>query len=326
MKLKPTIEMRKLLVALLLPAAFSATAQLNNGLVGHWTFTAGNTADISGNMHDGTIQGTVTGTTDRSGGSGCAMLFPGTASRIAVPYSTDFDIAPSGAFTISLWYQGGSVEAGDLEYLFAKRDPAMGNHNSDYSVDLYDLNRVLGSVGDQGALWSTIVPPVPDPVWHHVAYIYANGLQQIWLDNVQVADTMQQAVVSQSGQGIIIGERFEGAIDDIRFYDRDLSAIEVGLLFQETASCTSTGIATSAAPSITVAPNPTNGTLTLYNPSFANPRLRQIELFDATGRPVYSSTAKASTTTLHLDEFPNGLYLLRIGTGTDAVVRRIVKQ
>lgn len=255
------------------------------------------------------------------------MLFPGTASHIAIPYSTDFDVAPSGAFTISLWYQGGSAEGGDLEYLFAKRDPAIGNYNSDYALKLYDLNRVLGSVGVDDHLWSPVIPPMPDPVWHHVAYIYANGIQQIWQDNIlQVSDSIQQAVVSQSAQGIIIGERFEGAIDDIRFYDRDLSAMEVGLLFQETASCTSTGIATSAAPSITVAPNPTSGTLTVYNPSLANPRLRQIELFDATGRPVYSSTAKASTTTLHLDEFPNGLYLLRIGTGTDAVVRRIVKQ
>jgi hypothetical protein len=224
-------------------------AQLNVGLKAHWTFGAGSTADISGNGHDGTVLGNVTTTTDRDGNPGCAMLFPGDTSEISVPFSSDFDIAPTAAFTVSLWYQGGSVAPGDLEWLFAKRTASNGIYSNDYAVSLYDLNRVLGTLGGNGDLWSPVMPPVPDAQWHHVAYVYDNGVQQIWQDDIlQAWDSTQQVLVGQSGQGIIIGEHFQGAIDDIRFYDRDLTTAEIGLLYQEPASCSIMGIAEPVAP------------------------------------------------------------------------------
>lgn len=318
--------MRKLLLALFIPSLLSATAQLNVGLKAHWTFGAGSTIDVSGNGHDGTVLGNVTTTIDREGGFGCAMLFPGDTSAISVPFSGDFDISPIGAFTISLWYQGGSVAPGDLEWLFAKRTASNGNYSNDYAVCLYDLNRVLGSLGDNG-LWSPVEPAVPDTQWHHVAYLYNNGVQQIWQDNIlQSWDSTQQVLVGQSGQNIIIGEKFQGAIDDIRFYDRDLSTAEIGLLFQESASCSSMGIAESMASTITIAPNPTTGAVTVDFGAFTPGSVHQLELFDAIGRSVKRYSVRGTATTLHLDDLPNGLYLITVLDGGQSLQHRIVKQ
>lgn len=319
------LDMRKLILPILgICLSTGIHAQLSLGLLGHWTFSSGSTLDLSGQANHATIMGSVGTTADRDGNAGCAMQFDGTTSNVSVPFSPDFDRAPADAFTISLWYQGGSSEAGDLEWLFSKRTVATGFASADYAVALYDLNRVLGTVGDNGSLWSPVMPPVPDPQWHHVAFIYNNGYQQLWLDNaLVVADSTQQNMVNQSTQGITIGEHFTGAMDDIRYYDRAVSALEVDLLFQEDANCaTTTGLAELSAATISVAPNPTTDVLTVQLPK-ANGTL---ELFDATGRNVLRRSVNNTTTTLQLGHLTNGVYLLRYGNGANAVVTRITKR
>lgn len=319
--------MRPFLILLLASLTITASAQLDLGLLAHWTFTAGGVVDVSGNGHDAVVVGAVTGTADRAGGSGCAKLFTGVSDHLAVPFSPAFDLAAEDAFTISIWYQGGSAEAGDHESLFARRDPSGSPFTTDYSVNLYDLNRVLGSVGEQGYLWSPVEPPIPDAQWHHVAYIYSNGIQQIWQDNVlQAWDSTQQAFISQSTEGLVLGQYFEGAMDDIRFYDRALNPAEVALLYQEPAVCGSTGMAELGISGVALSPNPARDLLTVYLPgaAFAQPRL--LELFDATGRSVQRLQATGNTVTLPLADLPSGLYLLRIGSGASALVERVLVQ
>ncbi|MEZ4740536.1 MAG: LamG-like jellyroll fold domain-containing protein [Flavobacteriales bacterium] len=251
------------------------------------------------------------------------MQFPGTTSHVAIPFSADLDVEATDAFTISLWYQGGSEEMGDLEWLFAKRAAGSSWNTTDYALSLYDLNRVLAS-GSNGELWSPVMPPIPDPTWHHLAYRYNNGIHHIWLDNVLVgSDSTQQVTVGQSAQGITIGEQFEGAMDDIRYYGRALSAEEVELLYQEDAACTiGTGLSEAAAPVLSATPNPATDLLTVQLPTAGG----TLELFDATGRSVHRLAVTDRTAVLSLGHLPKGMYLLQYGSGAGAVVQRIAKR
>ena len=61
---------------LLLTLSTCASAQLTNGLKGHWTFGSDHT-DGSGNGHNATTAGTVAFTMDRLGSPNCAVLFHG---------------------------------------------------------------------------------------------------------------------------------------------------------------------------------------------------------------------------------------------------------
>ncbi len=315
--------MRTLSLTLALTLLSSAHAQLDLGLLGHWTFTASSTVDLSGQNNNGSIFGEVLPTTDRGGASDCALLFPGDGSHVYIPYSADLDRAPSDAFTISLWYQGGSPEVGDLEWLFSKRNPGSGWNATNYALCLYDLNRVLCLAGNTGSLWSPIEPPIPDTQWHNLAYIYANGYQQVWLDNqLVIADPLQQHFVTQSNHGVTIGENFSGAMDDIRFYDRALSPQEVDLLFQETSSCSTNGLAEQTAAAFLVMPNPATDVLTVQVQNATG----LLELFDATGRSVQRITVRGTTSTLDLGHLNSGLYLLRYSNGSEAVVQRIIKR
>ena len=75
-----------------------------------------------------------------------------------------------------------------------------------------------------------------------------------------------------------------------------------------------------------VLPNPNTGqfSVQLHFPTAADYRMM---IFDGTGRPVYeSSDRQVLTTTVRpdLDNLSAGIYLLRLESGTQTVVRRIV--
>lgn len=316
--------MKNTLLLLALGAAIGTNAQLNVGLKAHWTFSGG-TNDISGNGHDGTIEGTVTPATDRAGNAGCAFAFPGDSSRIDVPFHGDFDIAPAGEFTMSLWYQGGSPEMGDLEWIFRKRNTPGFYHSWNYALALYDVNRGLYMGGDDQSLWSNVIPSFPDPAWHNLVGVYSNGIHQLWLDNVlQASDSNQTLFISQSAEGISIGETFTGLVDDIRFYDRALTSSEVGLLFAETSSC-ATAVEDGEAFTVSIAPNPASDVIIIRASDALPANMRAIVLTDATGRLVRRATLRASGGDVDVHALPDGLYFLRIGAGDGAIVKKVIK-
>jgi hypothetical protein len=316
--------MRKTLLLMMACGWTLANAQLNVGLKAHWIFSGGS-GDVSGNGHDGTIVGSVVPGPDRAGNPSCALAFPGDNSHIDVPFHSDFNIAPTGEFTLSLWYQGGSPNAGDLEWIFRKRNTPGFYHSWNYALALYDINRGLYFGGDDGQLWSNVIPSIPDPQWHNLVGVYNNGIHQLWLDNVlQVSDSSQTLFLSQSDQGISIGETFMGLVDDIRFYDRALSVPEVGLLFAEPAAC-ATAVEEQEALSVSIGPNPASDVITIRANGTLPMAMRAIELTDATGRLVRHASARAAGGEVDVRELPEGLYFLRIGSGAAAIVKKVVK-
>lgn len=316
--------MKRTLLLASLACATCTYGQLDVGLKAHWTFS-GSTVDITGNGHDGTIDGVVTSTTDRNNQANCAFAFPGDTSHIAIPFGNDFDIAPGGAYTLSLWYQGGSIENGDLEWLFRKRNTPPLYVFWNYGLALYDLNKPIYFCGNDQQLWAENEPANPDLQWHNLVGVYADGTHQLWLDNVLIAaDTSQVFFVTQSQQGCVIGEGFAGSIDDIRFYDRALDANEVGLLFAEASSC-ATAVDEVEAFSVSIAPNPASDVISIRTNTVLPVNMRTIELLDATGRSVRRMPLRASGGELDVRELIDGLYFLRIGTGDGAIVKKVVK-
>ncbi|MEO6133438.1 MAG: LamG-like jellyroll fold domain-containing protein, partial [Saprospiraceae bacterium] len=236
-----TISMIRKLIAgafFLLTIPVTLNSQLSLGLKAYYSFQ-GNVSDHSGNGNDGVLVGNPILTQDRFGISECAYYFPGTSNDyIQVNYSADFDIDSLGAFSISLWYQGGTVSEGDYEILFEKPNDDVSPYPSDYSLALYDLNKPgLGS-NYRPIVSAFFDPPIPDTSWHHVVGIYDNRNWYFFEDNSFVdMDTSQEYVIFQSSNNIIIGKNFEGVIDDIRFYNRALNPFDIYEIFHLQSSC-----------------------------------------------------------------------------------------
>ena len=215
---------RLLAVGLLLFGLVSiARADLTSGLVAYYPFD-GNASDMSGNGNDGTVNGATPGA-DRHGASGKAYGFDGSNDYIQMGNDDSLNVSSSSPFTFGFWFKPGSSQAGGItikngQYGFQWQ-------GSSSSVRYYDNTyRNSGKTS-----WNL-------NEWHHMAmvqtgshlYLYVNGQP-----DSNHSTTYNPALVSDS---LYIGKHptyfgaFDGSIDEVRIYNRALSAVEVAALYQ----------------------------------------------------------------------------------------------
>ena len=71
-----------------------------------------------------------------------------------------------------------------------------------------------------------------------------------------------------------------------------------------------------------VYPNPTNNLITIE----AHTTISKFELFDIQGRSIISKTPNVSTTTISLENYSCGVYLLKVTTERGTSIEKIVKK
>ena len=284
--------------------------QVNNGLKAYYPFS-GDAIDLSG-KNNGILIGKPVLTTDRFGMKDCAYLFPGDAlNYIRVNYDSVFDVSPQGAFSIILWYQGGSAATADYEQLFQKGDPSNTN-NFGYSLALYDINQVVFGNGLQG-LWSRNVNfQFPDTNWYNIVAIYENKNWYLYKNTVLVdSDTSRKYDIQKANNNISIGKKFAGKIDDIRFYDRALNTSEIGQIYKLSSSCQVTSNADFHTKStINIYPNPSDSKFTLQlKESSEN---INISVYNLTGAELLKYNFNGDNIVIDLSSYQNGFYLVKI--------------
>jgi Concanavalin A-like lectin/glucanases superfamily len=176
--------------------------------------------DASGNGNNGTLQGGASWTT--SGRYGNAISFNGTNAYVNVPNSSSLQLTT--AMTLEAWINA-SVRTGVWRDVIYK-----GNDNYYLEGDSTSSKPVTGgkNIGDlfgTGALATN--------TWIHVAGTYDGATVRLYVNGVQVSSRAQTGtmVVStnalQIGGDSIYGQYFPGKIDEIRIYNRTLSAAEI---------------------------------------------------------------------------------------------------
>ena len=320
--------MREKYIAVLiffLTLAGNSFSQLSNGLKAYYPFEA-NLSDQSGNGNDGLLIGSPMPTQDRFGITDCAYYFPGGSNDyIRVNFSPDFAIDSLGAFSISLWYQGGSVNEGDYEILFEKPNPDVSPYPSDYTLALYDLNKPgLGS-NYRPIVGAVFDPPIPDPDWHHVVGIYDSKNWYFYEDNILVqSETSQEYSIFQSMNDLVIGKRFQGVIDDIRFYNRAISFSEINEIFHLPSSCIPTGTKEMDNIQYAIYPNPTKDILHISSSN--QMKTGNIAVFNSLGKKLIDKpNYQFSVDMLNVSEWPEGIYFVQIYAQQQKSVTKLVK-
>jgi len=259
---------RKILIAailLLLPVCVGLTSatvlqsgSLNVGLVGYWSFdeSSGNlAADSSGNGRNGTL---VRNPIWTPGISGSALQFNATdngndGDDPKVLIGRTFDIAAL-PFTLTAWVH--PDDFADWRAIFSKRDSAISN------AMRFDVGLSMGT-GQVYVYTGSLVlfshaPPLG--TWTHVAVVasatdtrlYFNGVLQETAAAVALG-TSATANTAIGGTGEEGGDNdpFKGTIDELRVYNRTLSALEVlqlwSLATSGIVSVSTTNITTSGA-------------------------------------------------------------------------------
>jgi len=222
------------------PATYTATYTAppppppppTNGLVGAYALSEGSgtaTADLSGAGHNGTL---INGPAWSSGKYGNGLSFDGVNDYIelADPGSFNFGTAD---FTIEAWVQRTGGLGGHGREILSKTPPTSWTSGS---KEFYfnDANRLAFGSFDTPEVASSAT--ITDTNWHHVAVTFQASTKQVklYIDGVQDGAGNLNLQPDGSGRvarvgavGISPTQYFAGKLDEIRIYQRVLTASEI---------------------------------------------------------------------------------------------------
>lgn len=202
---------------------------ITDGLVGWWPLN-GTAKDLSGNANNGT----VSGATVASGLNGLCYSFDGVDDYI----STNLSMKNVDK-TISFFIKKASIVGTGSSIISQWYAPASWQIHIPANVGFINYYSYNGSTS------SSIVSSknVCDNIWHHavITYVASSNLLSIYIDGI--FDTSANLTVEEnttSGNGIWFGREngstvyspFAGSLEDVRIYNRALSADEVNILYE----------------------------------------------------------------------------------------------
>ena len=193
----------------------------------------GNANDLSGNY-----SGTPTDVSYGVGEFDLAGVFNGSSSYIDTSIST-----LSSTFSVSMWINEVSLGSGGFfgNWNATANDDMFWRTQPDGSLRInFDgaANQYFGSAGD-----------ITANNWHHIVVTFNNGTINVYADGNNKGSTTTINTTFNSGANFYIGDDnsatfFNGSIDQVRIFNKALSAGEVTTLYNETActkaACTGT--------------------------------------------------------------------------------------
>ena len=203
-----------------------------SGLVGYWNLDegTGTTAyDTSGSGNTGIWSGTTpyyaSGKVGPSAGS-----FDGTDDYVNIPTNTTLQSSNFGGLSVVGWVKFNAVTTGGS--LLMK--------NSDYGMRLnttgiipYFTTSVNGWGGKAGYSYT-----FQTGIWYFVGFTYASGTENVFLNggNVLVSNAYSGSLAGTAGsvqlsQVVWDPSVISGSLDDVRIYNRALSAAEIQAIY-----------------------------------------------------------------------------------------------
>ncbi len=205
---------------------------LTSGLVGHWTFdgidTVRNVSDRSGSGNIGYIFGAPTSTMKRAGKLGQAFGFGQTISDY-VQVSNASSLNITSGVAISAWVNANSWNG---------HGRILQKGLTDNQYQLNDEDPMMFLLGNIDSLQVPTMPSTGE--WHHWVGTYDGSTMAIYIDGVLVASKPASGPINTTTDPLFLGakndssplgDHLDGSLDDVRLYNRGLSAAEVKQLY-----------------------------------------------------------------------------------------------
>lgn len=223
---------------------------LTDSLVAYYNFNGGSLRDSSGYNNHITVNNNATKTADRFGRANNAYLFNGTTNYMTVPNSPSLNptraISLVAIVKINDFYKGnctanqifGKGWNDFINGFYVMRFGSLVGCNAilDTTKEVFyagygNLNGRVGAINDK---YFIHVGP-----WYNVIYTYANGTSKLYVNGVLIStQTGGNPVFTPNTQELYIGKHgdplypyiFNGIIDELRIYKKELCQGEVDLL------------------------------------------------------------------------------------------------
>ena len=212
-------------------------------LVGHWKFDGNGVNEISGRPSAVAVgSASFNSSGGRIGGYG---YIPANTDYFRVPYNSAYDLPDS--FTVEFWFRQ-RADRNFLQNLVYKGNPT-NNYNFYIYRQLWNESNygpvIAGHTAANTGYWTQTSNPnqLSHNAWHHVAYTKSTSGQAYYLDGVLIHSKDFSQYPEYGGPArtpasdIIIGDSaVDTDIDDLKIYNRALTASEISLASSEGGS------------------------------------------------------------------------------------------
>lgn len=198
---------------------------VTDGLVGWWRLDdgSGSTAADSSSNHN---SASLTGSTWTNGTIGNAVSFVGTGYGQIGKKDSELGI-PTNGISAVFWFKANT--AAGSQYLFGNRGTSGGQYIVYGGGAITTV--LLGSAG-------ITTDPVVTNTWIHVATTYNGTTTSIYTNGILANNSALGQVYTPSATAFVFGAKstdfqfgLNGAIDDVRLYNRALTAAEVKTIY-----------------------------------------------------------------------------------------------
>ncbi len=227
----------------------------NANLVAHWSLNEGGGTTI-GDSSGNNLGGSTSGSPAWQTGSGLTWLdFNGSSQYIAITDNASFTLVAGGKYTWSLWFNSDSLTTADGWPTLFSHTLAGNHYVYAYAHTASDTVLPGGNVTSGISVWwvnttsARLVTEAENVIstgaWYHLAITYDGTLSQSSRFKIYINGS--DVTGSSSSSGTIAGfdptniriahnalyatEYFDGKIDDVRFYNRNLSSSEISAIY-----------------------------------------------------------------------------------------------
>lgn len=206
----------------------------------------GHTQDSTKYNNHGTIVGGVSSTTDRMGNANSAYSFNGSNGYIQV--SDALSLKATNQLTIALWANQSAVNTTTGSRIVDKITATTGDG---YLLDNYGnpySGRQMRFVTQNSTIASQAYAKSPFPInsWVHLAVTYSSGLVSYYINGIldtSYQETLTSLTVNSlplrigASNPLISSLYYNGKMDDLKIYKRQLSASEIYSLYTRPFRC-----------------------------------------------------------------------------------------
>jgi hypothetical protein len=225
-----------------LPATPADKVTLQTGLVGHWplddsttNWTTNTTQDISGNGNTGTLVG-MSALSLVPGKIAGALRFNG---RNYIKSSTNLTAISSGtAYSMALWLKTASTNAGLTSVVDYSQTTTFEYIGIGYGQTSHKpFFDIIDDAGNYEFLQSGV--DIEDGKWHHIVGTRKGSAYNLYIDGLNTISAINTTIGTITPNCFTIGynchlagmQFYNGTLDDVRIYNRALSAQEVAQLY-----------------------------------------------------------------------------------------------
>ncbi len=295
-------------------------------------FDAGVVHDESGFEHTATLVGAQP-TEGHRANPGSALLFDGGDDVATIPAAGRRALQMADALTVSLWIRP-APGSGDRERYVISH----GSYQNRYKLSLLPQStpatvlprwtlRTSAGIVDVDAAQG-----LPVGVYAHLVATFEGSAVRLYVNGTLSAEKPFTGTLLPSDLPLLLGQmlpndmgyNFAGALDDVRLYNRALTAAEIRTLYTPTDAPARSDAAALAPPF----PNPARGPVALAV-TLPAPAGVTLAVFDALGRRVAllhdGPLASGTTSFTWVGEGAPGLYVARLTTAGRTLQQTLVR-